>query len=45
MDQVADLVDRFRLVEKLRLLHWQQVSLGLFVTTAAMAYNLSLIHI
>lgn len=40
MDPVADLVDRFRLVQKLRLLHWQQVSLGLFVTMAAMAYNL-----
>ena len=38
-DQVAFLIDRFKLVQKLRLLHWQQVCLGAVVALAAVAYN------
>lgn len=40
MDPVADLIDRFRVVQKLRRLHLQQVGLGLFTTVATIAYNL-----
>lgn len=36
----ADLIDRFQLIPKLRLLHWQRVSLGGFGALAALSYNL-----
>jgi hypothetical protein len=36
---VAAYIDTFRVVEKLRLQHWQRLSLGVFVAVAAALYN------
>lgn len=39
-DQISSLIDRFRLVEKLRPLHWQRITLGSFGAVACISYNL-----
>ncbi len=39
-EQVGALIDRFRLVEQLRLMHWQRITLGAFGGLAASTYNL-----
>jgi hypothetical protein len=38
--EVAAYIDTFRVVEKLRLQHWQRLALGSFVAAAAALYNL-----
>ena len=37
---LAGLIDRFQVVAKMRLLHWQRVTLGMFGAFAATSYNL-----
>ena len=39
-EQIGLLIDRFRLVEKLRLMHWQRITLGSFGAMACISYNL-----
>lgn len=39
-EEVGLLIDRFRLVEQVRLMHWQRITLGCFGGLAASTYNL-----
>ena len=39
--ELGAVIDRFRLIEKLRLIHWQRLTLGGFGAFASLAYNLA----
>ncbi len=39
-EQLSALIERFQLVEKLRLMHWQRITLGGFGALASLTYNL-----